>query len=84
MPDDASDVRLAKLFLNGRSQSVRIPSDMRFPGTEVTLRKVGEGVLIEPVVKKRTFREALLSMKPLPPEEWFELPEDPPPEPVDL
>ncbi|MDO9335282.1 MAG: AbrB/MazE/SpoVT family DNA-binding domain-containing protein [Caulobacter sp.] len=84
MPDDAADIRHAKLFTNGRSQAVRIPRDMELPGDEVTLRKVGEAILIEPVVRKMTLREALLSMKPLPPEEWFDIPEDLPPEPVDL
>jgi antitoxin VapB len=84
MPDDAPDIRHAKLFTNGRSQAVRIPRDMELPGDEVTLRKVGEAILIEPVTRKLTFREALLAMKPLPPEEWFEIPEDLPPEPVDL
>lgn len=84
MPDDASDIRHAKLFLNGRSQAVRIPQDMRLPGDEVTLRKVGEGIMIEPVARKKSLREVLLTLKPLPPEDWFEIPEDPPPEPVDL
>lgn len=84
MPDDTSDVRHAKLFLNGRSQAVRIPQDMRLPGDEVTLRRVGDGIMIEPVVQKKSLEEVLLTLKPLPPEEWFEIPDDPPPELVDL
>lgn len=31
--------RTAKLFLNGRSQAVRLPSDFRFQGTEVYIRR---------------------------------------------
>ncbi len=31
--------RTAKLFLNGRSQAVRLPADMRFEGSEVFIRK---------------------------------------------
>jgi antitoxin VapB len=31
--------RAAKLFLNGRSQAVRLPSDFRFEGSEVFIRK---------------------------------------------
>ena len=31
-------IRKAKLFRNGGSQAVRIPADLSFPGTEVTLR----------------------------------------------
>lgn len=84
MPDDAPDIRHAKLFLNGRSQAVRIPRDMELPGDEVTLRKVGDAILIEPVARKKTLRETLLGLKPLPPEDWFDLPDDPPPEPVEL
>ena len=30
--------RTAKLFLNGRSQAVRLPSEFRFEGTEVFIR----------------------------------------------
>jgi len=37
------------LFLNGRSQAVRIPKELRFEGTEVSIRRLGDGVLIEPV-----------------------------------
>ncbi len=31
--------KTAKLFLNGRSQAVRLPSDFRFQGTEVYIRR---------------------------------------------
>jgi antitoxin VapB len=31
--------RIAKLFLNGRSQAVRLPADFRFEGTEVFIQK---------------------------------------------
>lgn len=37
------------LFMNGRSQAVRLPKDLRLPGKEVTIRRLGDGVLIEPV-----------------------------------
>lgn len=39
----------AKLFFNGRSQSVRLPKEFRFEGDEVTIRKEGEAVVLEPV-----------------------------------
>jgi antitoxin VapB len=32
-------VRTAKLFRNGRSQAVRLPSDYRFEGSEVYVRR---------------------------------------------
>lgn len=40
----------AKLFRNGRSQAVRLPREFRFPGERVRVRRVGDGVLLEPVV----------------------------------
>jgi antitoxin VapB len=40
----------AKLFKNGQSQAVRLPKAFRFVGTEVRIRRVKEGVLLEPVV----------------------------------
>lgn len=42
----------AKLFRNGRSQAVRLPKEFRFPGSEVTLRREGEAVIMEPVRAK--------------------------------
>ena len=42
--------KLAKLFLNGRSQAVRLPLEFRFPGSEVRITRQGQGVLLEPVV----------------------------------
>ena len=40
----------AKLFQNGRSQAVRLPREFRFPGERVRVRRLGSGVLLEPVV----------------------------------
>ncbi len=36
----------AKLFMNGRSQAVRLPKDCRFLGDEVSVKKVGDVVLL--------------------------------------
>lgn len=38
----------AKLFINGRSQAVRLPLAYRFEGTEVFVKKTPEGVLLMP------------------------------------
>jgi len=40
--------QVAKLFMNGRSQAVRLPREFRFEGKQVRIRKVGKGVLLEP------------------------------------
>ncbi len=39
----------AKLFINGRSQAVRLPKDFRFSGTEVIIKKEGQRVILEPM-----------------------------------
>jgi antitoxin VapB len=41
----------AKLFRNGRSQAVRLPKEFRFEGDEVRIRKMGESVILEPIVR---------------------------------
>ena len=38
----------AKLFINGRSQAVRLPKSFRFDGNEVYIKKVLGGVLLIP------------------------------------
>jgi virulence-associated protein VagC len=43
----------AKLFANGRSQAVRLPREFRFEGQEVTIRREGEAVILEPVAKRK-------------------------------
>jgi antitoxin VapB len=45
----ASKTGVGKLFFNGRSQAVRLPLDFRFHGDSVRLRRVGKGVLLEPM-----------------------------------
>jgi antitoxin VapB len=42
--------RVAKLFRNGRSQAVRLPQEFRFEGDAVRVRRVPEGVLLEPLI----------------------------------
>jgi virulence-associated protein VagC len=39
------------LFMNGRSQAVRLPKELRLPGKEVSIRRLGSGVLIEPITE---------------------------------
>jgi antitoxin VapB len=41
---------IAKLFRNGRSQAVRLPREFRFEGSHVRVRRVAEGVLLEPLI----------------------------------
>lgn len=41
--------KLAKIFVNGRSQAVRLPQEFRFSGTQVRVTRQGRGVLLEPL-----------------------------------
>lgn len=38
----------AKLFLNGRSQAVRLPKEFQFSGNDVLIQKVGDAVILLP------------------------------------
>lgn len=38
--------QVAKLFMNGRSQAVRLPKEFRFECDEVFIRKQGEDIVI--------------------------------------
>jgi antitoxin VapB len=51
----------AKLFQHGRSQAVRLPKEFRLPGKEVRVRKVGRGVLLEPIERDTKDIEALFA-----------------------
>lgn len=42
--------RVAKLFRNGRSQAVRLPQEFRFEGDQVRIRRIDQGVLLEPLI----------------------------------
>jgi antitoxin VapB len=55
----------AKLFQTGRSQAVRLPKEFRFTGTEVCIRKVGSGVVLEPIGTDWDWLHALRRMGPL-------------------
>jgi antitoxin VapB len=41
----------AKLFINGKSQAVRLPKECRFAGNEVGVVRVGEMVVLYPKEK---------------------------------
>ena len=47
-----ADRARAKLFMHGGSQAVRLPKAFRFEGAEVSVRKEGDAVILEPVSQK--------------------------------
>ena len=45
-----SNTGIAKIFMHGRSQAVRLPLAFRLPGDRVRVRRVKNGILLEPLV----------------------------------
>jgi len=45
-----SNTGIAKIFKHGRSQAVRLPLAFRLPGDRVRVRRVKQGLLLEPMV----------------------------------
>ncbi|MFM7505641.1 MAG: antitoxin [Rubrivivax sp.] len=39
---------VAKIFMSGRSQAVRLPKEYRFDTTEVYIRRIGNAVMLVP------------------------------------
>lgn len=48
-PKTDTGIKKASLFMNGRSQAVRLPKEFRFEGTHVYARKEGNRVILSPV-----------------------------------
>ena len=42
------NAKVAKIFMNGRSQAVRLPKEYRFETDEVYISRQGENILISP------------------------------------
>ena len=40
---------IAKIFMHGRSQAVRLPKAFRLPGSEVRVSRLGRKVVLEPI-----------------------------------
>ena len=45
-------MQTARLFLNGRSQAVRLPKEYQFNGEKVYIQRVGDAVILFPVDKE--------------------------------
>jgi antitoxin VapB len=48
--DMTSSSETAKVFMSGRSQAVRLPKSFRFNVDEVSIRRVGDSVILTPLV----------------------------------
>jgi len=45
-------MQTARLFVNGRSQAVRLPKEYQFAGENVYIQRIGEAVILFPVDKQ--------------------------------
>ena len=67
----------AKLFMNGRSQAVRLPQEFRFEGKEVYVKRVGRNVILIPkddpweslITSLNQFSDDFMSDRPQPVQE---------------
>ena len=41
-------MQTAKIFMNGRSQAVRLPKEFRMPGDDVFIKRIGNIVILIP------------------------------------
>ena len=58
-------MQTAKIFMNGKSQAVRLPKEFRFEGDEVVVKKVGDAVMLFPKqYRAATLKEALDELEP--------------------
>ena len=57
--------RRVRLFRDGRNQAVRIPREFELPGKEATLRRDGDRLIVEPIVK-RGLLAVLSRLRPIP------------------
>jgi antitoxin VapB len=53
-----------KLFRHGRDQAILVPFEFQLPGHEVSMRRDGDRLIIEPI-RKRGLIALLKTMKPL-------------------
>jgi len=60
----ANTERRVSLFRNGRNQAIRIPKEYELEGSEAIIRREGNRLIIEPVLKP-TLLEVLASLEPL-------------------
>ena len=76
---------IAKVFMTGRSQAVRLPKEFRFAGKEVRIsRTANGGVLLEPVHQKPDWKAFWAKLDNLGGKWDVEIPEDPPLEPENI
>jgi len=57
--------RRARLFRNGRNQTLRIPREFELPGDEVIILKEGNRLILQPVPKRPDLLALLSELEPI-------------------
>ena len=60
-----SETSVAKVFMTGRSQAVRLPKEFRFSTDEVRIRAEGSRVILEPIENDWEWLNELHTLGPL-------------------
>jgi len=63
-PESGTGFRKTTIFMNGRSQAVRLPKEFRFEGTHVYAMKEGNRVILTPVDDRMEALIALMGSSP--------------------
>ena len=75
---EGPNIKRVRLFRNGANQALRIPREFEFDLEEVTIRREGTRLIVEPLAQE-TLAMVLDSLEPL--NEELDIGEDAPPEP---
>lgn len=75
-------MKTAKIFMNGRSEAVRLPKDCRFGSQEVFVKKIGDLVMLIP--KDKAWEGFLQGLEGFSDDYMKERPNKPPQKRADL
>ncbi len=59
----------AKIFMNGKSQAVRLPKEFRFPTKEISITPLGNGIVLQPLLK--TWKEVFEQLSLISTDDFF-------------
>jgi len=55
-------MKKGKIFMNGKSQAIRLPKEFRFSSSEVLITKIGDALIIVPPEKRMDVLKMSLNM----------------------
>jgi antitoxin VapB len=79
--EERAHADIAKIFMNGRSQAVRLPKAFRLPGVRVRVRRDGDAIVLEPL--DRNMKDVFAEIDRLAQGRFMEGGRDQPPMPPD-